>query len=192
MTAPDKSALRRAALARRDARRGEAAAQAAAAIARQAMTLIPPGQKIAGYFPIGSELDPRPAMQALAARGDALALPVTGRAGTVLVFRRWVPGTALVPGPFGTSHPPENAPAVRPDILLVPLVAFDRQGHRLGYGTGFYDRTIAALKAEGPLVAWGLAYDDQEVAEVPAGPHDARLDGVITERRVVQFAGEPG
>ncbi|MDX2224805.1 MAG: 5-formyltetrahydrofolate cyclo-ligase [Rhodospirillaceae bacterium] len=189
---PDKAELRRAALARRDGWTGPAAVRAATAAADHIVATIPPGNTIAGYFPIGTELDPRPALQALAARGDTLALPVAGAAGTTLRFRRWRPGEPLVPGPFGTSHPPETAAIVRPDVLLVPLVAFDRAGQRLGYGAGYYDRTIAALKANGPLIAWGLAYEDQEVGAIPAGPHDVRLDGVITERRVVHFGREPG
>ena len=146
----------------------------------------PKGAIIAGYWPMGDEMDPRPLMLALAARGHALALPVTPPRGHPLAFRAWAPGAALRPGPMGTSEPVAGE-ELRPDVLLVPLLAFDRAGRRLGYGGGYYDRTLAALPA---AKAIGIAYAGQEMAEVPAGPQDMRLPLVATEDSVI-ICGDP-
>ena len=146
----------------------------------------PKGAIIAGYWPMGDEMDPRPLMLALASRGHAMALPVTPPRGQPLAFRAWAPGAALRPGRMGTSEPAEGA-ALRPDILLVPLLAFDRAGRRLGYGGGYYDRTLAALPG---AKAIGIAYAGQEMPEVPAGPQDMRLPLIATETGVI-FCGDP-
>ena len=146
----------------------------------------PKGAIIAGYWPMGDEMDPRPLMLALASRGHAIALPVTPPRGQPLAFRAWAPGAALRPGPMGTSEPAEGA-ALRPDILLVPLLAFDRAGRRLGYGGGYYDRTLAALPG---AKAIGIAYAGQQMAEVPAGPQDMRLPLIATEDSVI-ICGDP-
>ena len=146
----------------------------------------PKGAIIAGYWPMGDEMDPRPLMLALASRGHAMALPVTPPRGQPLAFRAWAPGAALRPGPMGTSEPAEGA-ALRPDILLVPLLAFDRAGRRLGYGGGYYDRTLAALPG---AKAIGIAYAGQEMPEVPAGPQDMRLPLIATEAGVI-ICGDP-
>jgi 5-formyltetrahydrofolate cyclo-ligase len=146
----------------------------------------PEGAIIAGYWPMGDEMDPRPLMLALAARGHALALPVTPPRGQPLGFRAWAPGEGLRPGPMGTSEPAKGA-LLRPDILLVPLLAFDRAGRRLGYGGGYYDRTLAALPG---AKAIGIAYAGQEMAEVPAGPQDFRLPLIATEAGVI-LCGDP-
>ncbi len=130
------------------------------------------GRCIAGYWPIRGEIDPRPLLLAL---GRPIALPVTGPRGTALTFRLWQPGDALTAGPFGLSEP-AGSPA-EPDVLLVPLLAYDARGNRLGYGGGYYDRTIAATGA----LAIGAAYAGQEVAAVPVGPDDRPLAGVVTE-----------
>ena len=145
----------------------------------------PKGAIIAGYWPMGDEMDPRPLMLALASRGHAMALPVTPPRGQPLAFRAWAPGAALRPGPMGTSEPAEGA-ALRPDILLVPLLAFDRAGRRLGYGGGYYDRTLAALPG---AKAIGIAYAGQEMPEVPAGPQDMRLPLIATEDSVIVCGG---
>lgn len=139
------------------------------------------GVIIAGYWPMGDEMDPRPLMLALAERGHRLALPVTPPRGQPLSFRAWAPGGALRPGPMGTSEPAEGE-ELRPDWLLVPLLAFDRAGRRLGYGGGYYDRTLAGLPS---AKAIGIAYAGQEMTEVPAGPQDMRLPLIATEAGVI-------
>ena len=146
----------------------------------------PKGAIIAGYWPMGDEMDPRPLMLALASRGHAIALPVTPPRGQPLAFHAWAPGAALRPGPMGTSEPVAGE-ALRPDVVLVPLLAFDRTGRRLGYGGGYYDRTLAALPG---AKAIGIAYAGQEMPEVPAGPQDMRLPLIATEDSVI-ICGDP-
>lgn len=174
------------AAARKLARARRAGLANAAAPARLAKALLagyapPPGAIIAGYWPMGDEMDLRPLMLALALRGHALVLPVTPPRGQLLTFRAWAPGAALSPGPMGTSEPFAGE-ELRPDVLLVPLLAFDRAGRRLGYGGGYYDRTLAALAG---AKAIGIAYAGQEMAEVPAGPQDFRLPLIATEAGVI-------
>ena len=136
------------------------------------------GRCIAGYWPVRGEIDPRPLLLAL---GRPIALPVTGPRGTALTFRLWRPGDALAPGPFRLSEP--TGPPAAPDMLLVPLLAYDSAGNRLGYGGGYYDRTIAVTGA----LAIGAAYAGQEVAAVPVGPDDRPLAGVVTETGLRYF-----
>jgi 5-formyltetrahydrofolate cyclo-ligase len=123
----------------------------------------------------------------LCTRGLTIALPVVAGQGLVLIFRSWLEGEPMDSGPFGTSHPSVRAPVVEPDTLLVPLIAFDRRGHRLGYGAGYYDRTVGALRKQRSVLAIGFAYDEQEVDAVPAAPHDQVLDGIVTDRRTLWF-----
>ena len=145
-----------------------------------AAAVIPPGAAMAGYWPLPGEIDIRPALQEAVARGHAVALPVTPFAGAPLSFRAWRPGDTLRPGRFGTLEP--EGPSVRPDVALVPLLAFDRGGGRLGYGGGFYDRTLAGL---GDCIAIGCGFAAQEVDRVPAGPHDWRMDAIATEAELI-------
>jgi 5-formyltetrahydrofolate cyclo-ligase len=175
--AAEKSALRRAAIAARAALRTEGAAEALATVVLRDCP-PPAGAVVAGFWPMGDEIDVRPLMCQLEAAGHALALPVTPRRGQPLFFRRWRFGDPLVPGVFGTSVPARHAEPVIPDALLVPLLAFDGTGLRLGYGGGFYDRTLASLPD-----AWavGVAFAGQQVAKVPAGAHDVPLHGIATE-----------
>lgn len=140
----------------------------------------PPGAVVSGFWPIGEEIDIRPLLQALHARGHVIALPVTPRRGNPLSFRTWQPGDVLQPERFGTFRPVGTECV--PDFLLVPLLAFDRRGYRLGYGAGFYDRTLATLPRR---FALGVAYAVQQVEAVPTEPHDVRLDAVATERGVI-------
>jgi 5-formyltetrahydrofolate cyclo-ligase len=136
---------------------------------------------VSGYWPMAEEADPLPLLDALAAEGRAVALPVVVGRHRPLEFRQWRPGDPLEPGGHGTRHPLAQAAVLVPDLLLVPLLAFDRQGSRLGYGGGYYDRTLAMLRASGPAVAMGLAYAAQEVAALPRDGHDQHLDWVVTE-----------
>ena len=140
----------------------------------------PPGAVVAGFWPMHGEIDIRPLLIALVERGHRVVLPVTPGRGEILTFRRWQSGARLVAGRFGTQHP--DGEEMRPDFLLVPLLAFDRAGRRLGYGGGFYDRTLAALAG---ATAIGCAFAAQEIDAVPAGPGDAWLDGVATERGII-------
>jgi 5-formyltetrahydrofolate cyclo-ligase len=139
---------------------------------------------IAGYWPLGSEIDSRPLLAALAAAGASIALPhIAQRTGPTL-FRRWQAGDRLVADAFGIMAP-DAGEAVEPAVILTPLLAFDRQGGRLGQGGGHYDRVLAALKPKG-AIAVGLAYAVQELAAIPAEPHDQRLDWIVTEKEAIR------
>lgn len=146
---------------------------------------LPQGGIVSGYWPLADELDPRPCMDRLARLGHPLALPRVRGRGRPLAFHAWRPGDELFAGPFGVMEPSPDAPVVSPRILLVPLLAFDRQGRRLGYGAGYYDMVLRDLRARDPApIAIGMAFADQEVEEVPAGPRDQTLDAVATERHL--------
>ena len=185
---PSKAVLRAAALAKRDALSDDERAAAAQAIALRGLPMqIAPGTVVAGYSPIRSEIDPIPLMQKLAARGAPLALPVITARGQSLRFRVWSPGDRLMRGPLGILEPSPAAAEIVPDIVLVPLAAFDRSGHRIGYGAGHYDRTLAQLHKSKGFAAIGLAFAAQEVEAVPALQHDVALDYVLTETKVFDF-----
>jgi 5-formyltetrahydrofolate cyclo-ligase len=175
-----KAALRREAIARREACDPALGALLREVVLREAPP--PPGAIVAGFWSMGREIATLPLLTALHARGHPIALPVTPPRGQPLSFRAWAPGAAMAKGPMGTQYPAEDVP-LTPDFLLVPLLAFDRTGARLGYGGGYYDRTLAALPLAGRL---GLAYAAQEVAEVPVGPHDVRLPAIATELGVIR------
>jgi 5-formyltetrahydrofolate cyclo-ligase len=150
---------------------------------------VAPGTVVSGFMPLKNEIDPQPLMRALTAKGARLALPVILGRGKPLVMREWAFGEPLAAGQWGIREPKPEAAALEPEILLVPLLAFDRSGHRIGYGAGYYDLTIAQLRARKAVIAVGLAFAVQEVKEVPATPRDARLDLVLTERGVIDFRG---
>ena len=183
-----KSDLRTAALAAREALSGDERAAAAQAIARRGLPLaIAPGTIVSGYSPIRSEVDPAPLMRALAAQGAQLALPVVLARGKSLAFRVWSPNDRLVLGSLGILEPSPAAAEVVPDIMLVPLAAFDGLGHRIGYGAGYYDRSLAQLRAAKHITAIGLAFAAQQIEAVPALPHDVALDYVLTETDMLDF-----
>ena len=139
------------------------------------------GAVLAGYLPMRSEIDPLPAM---AAHRGRVAVPVILGKGQPLKFREWSPGVAMQAGGFGTSVPLTGDWLV-PRVLIVPLLAFDARGYRLGYGGGFYDRTLAALRAAGPVTAIGFGFAAQELPEVPTDAHDQRLDLIVSEAGVI-------
>lgn len=142
---------------------------------------------VSGFWPIKDEIDVEPLMRDLHGQGCVLALPVVQGRGQRLLFRVWRPGDALEAGVFGTLQPSADREIVEPDALLVPLLACDREGWRLGYGGGFYDRTIEALRRKKEIVAIGVGFDGQVVDEVPHGPDDQRLDWLLTDRRASAF-----
>lgn len=137
---------------------------------------------VAGYFAIRDEIDPRPLMETFHCEQARLCLPCVTGPGQPLVFRSWSPGDELVKGAFGVSEPRPSAPEIRPSLVLLPLLAFDGAGRRLGYGAGFYDRTIEALRALGPVKTIGLAYEAQRLKRVPTEGHDVALDWIVTEQ----------
>jgi 5-formyltetrahydrofolate cyclo-ligase len=140
------------------------------------------GKVLAGYMPMRTEIDPLPAM---AAHQGVVCVPVIMAAGQPLRFREWSPGCTMIPGAFGALIPAEGA-WVEPEVLIVPLVAFDARGYRLGYGGGFYDRTLEGLRARGQVLAVGFAFAAQEIPEVPIEPTDQRLDVIVTETGVMR------
>lgn len=170
----------------RGARRKAAKARPDAArhAARVFMSEIPIPQDavVALYFPINDELNTEPLAAALVEKEIAIALPVTKGRKAPLVFRRYTPGDALVPGAYGEMTPDEDAGTVTPHIIVTPLLAFTLGGERLGYGGGYYDRTLADLRKAGEVLAVGYAYGEQEVDALPPDPLDERLDWVVTER----------
>jgi 5-formyltetrahydrofolate cyclo-ligase len=183
-----KSALRRDLLARREALAAEARQAAGIAVAERGLPVeIAPGTIVSGYSPIKSEISPLPLMRRLADAGASLALPVIAGRTQSLVMRAWSFGAPLVAGVWGIREPPADVPEVFPDILIVPLLAFDRRGHRLGYGAGHYDRTIACLRAMKPVTTIGIAFATQQIDDVPITPRDERLDLVLTEGGTIDF-----
>ena len=141
---------------------------------------------VAGYLAIGSELNPIAVMAELAGEGRCVAVPVVDGPGKPLKFRQWHPDSSLVKAEYGISVP-DSGDWVQPEILVVPLLAFDRRGFRLGYGGGFYDRTLARLRKTGPVVSIGLAFSSQELDHVPTEPFDQPLDMIVTECGVAEL-----
>ncbi|MEL6679368.1 MAG: 5-formyltetrahydrofolate cyclo-ligase [Pseudomonadota bacterium] len=180
-----KTTARRAAFARRKRARAAASADPTAPLLAHIRAQRP--TCVSGYMPIRTEIDPLPAMAALAAGGLPVCVPVIAAAASPLRFARWTQQTRMVPGDFGALVP-EAPDWVEPDLLIVPLLAFDRAGYRLGYGGGFYDRTLERLRTLRPTRAVGLAFAAQEVALVPREATDQLLDALVTERGLVPLA----
>ena len=185
---PTKSSLRAIALAARDALPVVDRRRAAQAIAMRRFP-VPRGEGtiVAGYSPIRSECDPVPLMRSLAAKGAQLALPIVHAKDKELSFSEWRQGEQLVAGPYGILQPRTEAIPLDPDVILVPLTAFDRRCRRIGYGAGYYDRTLGGLRKRRVVIAVGIAFAVQEVEAIPVNEHDQRLDLVLTEREIVDF-----
>jgi 5-formyltetrahydrofolate cyclo-ligase len=181
-----KAAIRRDARARRDALPPDMRAAAAQAIAARPFPVaVSPGMIVSAFMPMKSEINPLPLMRALADAGARLALPVVAGRGKPLVMRAYALGETLAAGVWGIREPKPDAPEVLPDVVIVPLLVFARDGHRIGYGAGYYDMTIAGLRAKKTIHAVGIGFAAQEIASVPSTPRDARLDLVLTEREVI-------
>ena len=183
-----KAALRATAQSRRDALPADERKAAAETIAAQKFPLaVSPSTIIAGFMPLKSEINPLPLLHRLAEAGARLALPAIAGRGKPLIMRAWEFGAPLDRGQWGIREPKPDALEVEPDILLVPLLAFDRAGYRVGYGAGYYDMTIHRLRALKPVTAVGIAFAAQEVPKIPTTPRDERLDLVLTEREVIDL-----
>ena len=188
-TQSPKAALRIEALAKRDALPAAERAAAAETIAARAFPVGVAGKIVSGFSPMKTEINPIPLLRKLADAGAQLALPAIGGRGMPLIMRAWKFGDPLKSGQWGIREPVPEALEVAPDILIVPLAAFDRAGHRIGYGAGYYDLTINALRATKQVVAIGIAFAVQEIPKVPASERDEMLDLVLTEREVIDFRG---
>jgi 5-formyltetrahydrofolate cyclo-ligase len=184
--ADPKKALRREMRERRDAVTARERVRAAITIAaRPAPVPIGPGIVVSGFSPIKNEIDPIPLMRRLSDVGARLALPIVVARGKPLVMRSWAFGEPLRTTGWGIREPEMAAAALEPDIVIVPLLAFDRRGHRIGYGAGYYDITLTALRERKVVVAIGIAFAIQEIDAVPDEPGDARLDFVLTEKETI-------
>lgn len=189
--ADEKRALRALSRTRRRAAREAAAPDAGEAAARHFFSAIEPapGCVVSGYWPMDAEFDVRPLLTALHARGHPCGLPVVVGRGRRLTFRAWRPGARLETAGFGIEVPPADAPEVTPELVLVPLLAFDERGFRLGWGGGYYDMTLAELREAGrKVLAVGIGFEAQRVDRVPTAASDRRLDWVVTEARAREMA----
>jgi 5-formyltetrahydrofolate cyclo-ligase len=185
-----KAALRTAALALRDALpAAERAAAAETIAARPFPVTISAGLIVSGFSPMKTEINPFPLMRKLASAGGSLALPAIAGRGKPLIMRAYTFGDEFARGQWGIREPKSDVPEVFPDVLIVPLACFDRAGHRIGYGAGYYDMTIQRLRAMKTVVAIGIAFAAQEIPHVPATERDERLDLVLTERETIDLRG---
>ena len=190
--ADEKTLLRQEALTRRAAMGPDARATASGLAARQAPLLLGPvrGRIVSLFAPFRDEIDTAPLAALLWDAGAEVALPVIVARDAPLLFRRWRPGDVLEPvGAYRIPTPLPDAPELVPDDLIVPLAAFDPRGYRIGYGAGHYDRTLSLLRAQRVVRAFGYAFSCQEVPQVPAEPHDERVEGMITEDRAFSCGG---
>ncbi len=183
-----KARLRHEALLRRAALDPAARAAFSIRLRAEGLALAVGHKAVSAFHPIRDEPDTLALLDAIAARGLLTALPITGGRDTTLTFRLWRPGDATVPGQMRIPEPTLRAPLVEPDLLFVPLAAFDRRGNRIGYGAGHYDRTLALLRSKRRTIAVGVAYAVCEVEAVPAEPHDETLDYILTEIELVKVA----
>jgi len=184
----DKAALRDTAKRNR-AEAAAAAPKAGPQLAEHFLATIdmPKNAVVSGFWPMGDEIDLRPLLESLHARGHVVGLPVVVWRDHPLIFRSWAPGDALEPAGLGTREPSQDKPKVLPQVVIVPLLAFDRLGYRVGYGGGFYDRTLEQLRAHGDVSAIGVAYAGQEVEAVPHDDKDQPLDFIVTESGTIDI-----
>ncbi len=191
MMADEKRAERTRALARRAEAHARHGVGAGEALARHGLSFLAPASPIvvSGFSAIRDEIDPAPLLARLASEGHRLALPVMQGKGRPLLFRAWAPGDQMALAQWGIAEPLPERPEVYPDVVLVPLLAFDAQGYRLGYGGGFYDRTLKGLRAKKPVTAVGVGYDEQRIDVVPHLDYDQRLDWVLTPSGPLRCSG---
>ena len=174
-------------LARRDALPAEARAAAAQTIADRPFLLNVHGKIVSGFMPLKSEISPLPLLRKLADAGASLALPAIAGRGKPLIMRAYKFGDEFARGQWGIREPKPESPEVDPDILVVPLAAFDRRGHRIGYGAGYYDMTIRRLRSLKPVIAVGICFVAQEIERVPSHDRDEPLDVVLTENETIDL-----
>jgi 5-formyltetrahydrofolate cyclo-ligase len=185
-----KTELRNATFAKRDAMLAEERQRGAETIAARPFPLrLAPGTIVSGFMPLKSEINPLPLLKKLADAGAKLALPAIAGRGKPLTMRAYAFGDEFARGQWGIREPKPEQPEVFPDVLIVPLACFDRAGHRIGYGAGYYDMTIHRLRTMKKVIAVGIAFAGQEIARVPATDRDERLDLVLTEKDVIDFRG---
>jgi 5-formyltetrahydrofolate cyclo-ligase len=180
-----KAAARKQAITLRDTIPAARRAAMAKAVARLDLPFLARRATVSAYHPMGSEFDVLPLMSRIAGLGHATALPVVTGRNQPLRFHAWAPGEPTLRGVRDIPVPASGAAELVPDLLLVPFLQFDRQGFRLGYGAGFYDLTLAALRAVKDILAVGIGFSAQEVAHVPRAGHDQRLDAIFTEREII-------
>ncbi|MBV6633435.1 MAG: 5-formyltetrahydrofolate cyclo-ligase [Alphaproteobacteria bacterium] len=145
---------------------------------------------VSGYWPIRGEIDSRPIMAGLIAAGHQITLPVVVARERPMIFRRWTPDTEMIKGDLPVYEPEPDAPELLPDTLLIPMLAFDQHGFRLGMGGGFYDRTVPELRKLGPVTLIGLAHHAQQGEDLPREPHDVPLDWIVTDQGAMSFASK--
>jgi 5-formyltetrahydrofolate cyclo-ligase len=187
----NKDVLRQQALQRRGALGAGVRTAFSARLAEQGLAIAQRvgASVVSVFWPIRDEPDTLPLFAALAANGFRAVLPVTVSRSAPLIFRRWSPGEPTVPGAMKIPEPLASAEAIDPGLLFVPLACFDRRGHRIGYGAGHYDRTLARLRAAGSAVAVGIGYGAAETPDIPDEAHDQRLDFILTERELIDCRG---
>jgi 5-formyltetrahydrofolate cyclo-ligase len=183
----EKALLRKEMSARREVAHDAAKDSAPLALIHHRFPITPQKGRsiVSAFYPYQSEIDARPLLGKLAGDGWTTALPIVIKRGEPLEFRRWLPGEPTISGKWDIPRPTNDAPIVEPDVLLVPLLAFDRKGYRLGYGGGFYDRSIARLAAMKPITTIGLAYAAQEIDHVPHDTLDQPLNYIMTEKDLI-------
>ena len=191
MIADEKRAERTRALARRAAAYAQHGKEAGLRLAAHGIGFAKPaaGAVVSGFSAIRDEIDGGPLLLRLAREGFQIALPVMQGKGKPLLFRTWTPGDEMASAAWGIAEPLPSRPVLEPDVVLVPLLAFDAQGYRLGYGGGFYDRTLAGLRAKKPIVAVGIAYDELKVDAVPHQGYDQPIDWVLTPSGPLRCSG---